>query len=130
MRRTLIILFLTSCAMTAAAQQQLSLDSCRALAIRNNKQLGIATLKKDAAHYAVKAAKTQYLPKLNVIGGYVFTSKEISLLNNEQKGTLSGLGTNWSTSLSKDMSTLLTKLAQDGVLTPEQAQSTLERIGK
>lgn len=129
MRRTLIILFLTSCAMTAAAQQQLSLDSCRALAIRNNKQLGIATLKKDAAHYAVKAAKTQYLPKLNVMGGYVFTSKEISLLNNEQKGTLSGLGTNLSTSLSKDMSTLLTKLAQDGVLTPEQAQNIGKELG-
>lgn len=122
MKKKLILLFLTSCAISASAQQQLSLDSCRALAVRNNKQLSISSLKKDAARNTVKAAKTQYLPKLNVVGGYMFTSKEISLLNNEQKSTLSGLGTSLSSSLGKDMSTLLTKLAQDGVLTPEQAQ--------
>ena len=37
------------CIPQASAQQVLSLDSCRALALRNNKQLNIARLKQDLA---------------------------------------------------------------------------------
>ncbi len=121
MRKKILLLLLVACAVPVAAQQVLSLDSCRALAMRNNKQLGITQYKKEAAKYTVKAAKTQYLPKLNVVGGYMFTSREISLLNNEQKSTLSSIGTALSGSLGKDISSVLTKLTQDGVLTPEQA---------
>ena len=121
MRTKLLLLLLVACAVPVAAQQALSLDSCRALAMRNNKQLGITQYKKEAAKYTVKAAKTQYLPKLNVVGGYMFTSREISLLNNEQKSTLSSIGTALSGSLGNDISSVLTKLTQDGVLTPEQA---------
>ena len=67
MRKKLLLLLLVACAVPVAAQQALSLDSCRALAMRNNKQLGITQYKKEAAKYTVKAAKTQYLPKLRNI---------------------------------------------------------------
>lgn len=116
MRKKILLLLLVACAVPVAAQQALSLDSCRALAMRNNKQLGITQYKKEAAKYTVKAAKTQYLPKLNVVGGYMFTSREISLLNKEQKSTLSSIGTALSGSLGNDISSVLTKLTQDGVL--------------
>ena len=123
MKKNILLFLLMACGVPAVAQQVLSLDSCRALAMRNNKQLGITQYKQQAAHYAVKAAKTQYLPKLNVLGGYMFTSKEISLLNNEQKSTLNSIGTNLGGSLGSDISTTITKLTQDGVLTPQQAQN-------
>lgn len=118
-----------ACAVPVSAQYVLSLDSCRALAMRNNKQLGVAKFKKEAAHYAAKAAKTQYLPKLNVVGGYQYTSREISLLSKEQKATLGSIGTSMSSSLSADVSSVLTKLAQDGVLTPDQATHMGEVLG-
>ena len=113
---------LVACGATAMAQQLLSLDSCRAMAIRNNKQMGITQQKKVMAHYTTKAARTQYLPKLNVVGGYMFTSREISLLSKEQKTTLSNIGTALSGSIGEDISSVIAAMTRDGVFTPSQAE--------
>ena len=78
---------------TAEAQQALSLDSCRAMALRNNKQLGVAELKKDVAQNLRKSARTKYLPHVSAIGTYQWTSEELSLLNDQQKHSLSNIGT-------------------------------------
>ncbi len=75
------------------AQQTLTLDSCRALALKNNKELRISQEKINAARYEKKAAFINYLPKIEFMGGYMRTQKEISLLNDEQKQTISNLGT-------------------------------------
>ena len=80
--------------MPVAAQQLLSLDSCRAMALRNNKQMSVQQLKQDIAANLRKSARTKYLPHVSAIGTYQFTSEEISILNNEQKSRLSNLGTN------------------------------------
>ena len=78
------------------AQEALSLDSCRALAISNNKELLISQEKINAAHYQKKAAFTNYLPNISATGGYMRSQKELSILSDAQKGALSGLGTNLS----------------------------------
>ena len=111
------------------AQQLLSLDSCRAMAIRNNKQMGITQQKKVMAHYTTKAARTQYLPKLNVVGGYMFTSREISLLSKEQKTTLSNIGTALSGSIGEDISSVIAAMTRDGVFTPSQAEHIAAVLG-
>ena len=69
-----------------SAQSTLTLDSCRALALSNNKELRISAEKITAAHYEKKAAFTNYLPKIAAIGTYMRTQKEISLLSDQQKG--------------------------------------------
>jgi len=79
---------------TLEAQQLLTLDSCRAMALRNNKQLGISRVKQEVAANLRKSARTKYLPHVNALGGYEWTSKEISLLNDDQKEALSNVGTN------------------------------------
>ena len=76
-----------------SAQSTLTLDSCRALALSNNKELRISAEKITAAHYEKKAAFTNYLPKIAAIGTYMRTQKEISLLSDEQKGVISQIGT-------------------------------------
>ena len=63
----------------------LSLDSCRAMALRNNKQMSVAKVKQEVNAYLRKSARTNYLPKVNALGGYLFTSREISILNDDQK---------------------------------------------
>ena len=83
----------------AGAQQLLSLDSCRAMALRNNKELSISRVKQEVAANVRKSARTKYLPHINALGGYEWTSKEISLLNDEQKETLSNLGTSLTSGL-------------------------------
>ena len=70
------------------------MDSCRALALTNNKDLLISHEKINAAHYQRKAAFTNYLPNFSATGAYMRNQKEFSLLNNDQKAALSGLGSN------------------------------------
>lgn len=93
MKKTLILAFLLSNSLFLQSQGILSLDSCRALAIANNKELLIANEKINAAHYQRKAAFTNYLPNFSATGAYMRNQKEFSLLSNDQKAALSGLGT-------------------------------------
>ena len=76
------------------AQRVLSLDSCRAMALRNNKQMSVQRVKQEVAKNLRKSARTKYLPQVSAAGGYLYTSKEISLLSDENKDKLSNLGTN------------------------------------
>lgn len=71
----------------------LSLDSCRALAVRNNKELRMAGERLRAATYEHKAARTKYMPRVSATGVYMHTSREISLLSDEQKGAIGNVGT-------------------------------------
>ena len=111
-------------AMTAAEAQslELNLDSCRAMALRNNKQLNASKLKKDVATNLKKSARTKYLPKVDALGGYEWFSKEISLLNDGQKSAFSNLGSNILGGISGNANNLMTELVGKGLLTPEQAQ--------
>ena len=94
MKKVFLLTFLLSFTFTVKAQSFLSLDSCRALALANNKDLLISNEKINAAHYERKAAFTNYLPNFSATGTYMRNQKEFSLLNKDQKAALSGLGTN------------------------------------
>ena len=123
MRKLLVIYLLAGIITPAAAQRTLSLDSCRAMALRNNKQLSVAKLKQEVALNTRKAAKTKYLPKVDLLGGYEWTSQEVSLLKDSQKDMLGNLGTTASTSLGEKATNILGTLAQQGMITPQQAQA-------
>ncbi|MCR4810510.1 MAG: TolC family protein [Prevotella sp.] len=83
----------------AGAQTILSLDSCRAMALRNSKQMGVAEVKQDMAKNLRRSARTKYLPHVSAIGTYQYTSEEISLLNDQQKTALSNIGTTAATGM-------------------------------
>ena len=74
-------------------QTVLSLDSCRAMALRNNKQMRVAEVRRNVAANVRRAARTKYLPHVSAVGGYEHTSREISLLSDAQKSALGNLGT-------------------------------------
>ena len=94
MKKVFLLTILLSLTFIGKAQNFLSLDSCRALALANNKDLLISNEKINAAHYQRKAAFTNYLPNFSATGAYMRNQKEFSLLNNDQKAALSGLGSN------------------------------------
>ena len=81
-------------AQTVGAQRLLNLDSCRAMALRNNKQMSISRVKQEIAANVRKSARTKYLPHISALGGYEYTSKEVSILNDDQKEALNSLGSN------------------------------------
>ena len=93
MKRFLSLILLAGITIDGFSQRILSLDSCRNLAIQNNKELRIAQEKINAAHYNKKAAFTNYLPKFDIMATYMRTQKEISLLSDEQKNSISDIGT-------------------------------------
>ena len=94
MRRLIGLVVLSGVMQAAGAQRILTLDSCRAMALRNNKQMSVQRVKQEVAKNIRKSARTKYLPHVSAAGGYLYTSKEISILSDESKETLSNLGTN------------------------------------
>ena len=129
MTHKLLILALAALAIPAQAQQVLSLDSCRAMALRNNKTLSASRLQLDMARYNTKAAKTKYLPHVSALGGYELTSRQISLLSKDQKKGLANAGTNATGALHDDLASALANMTQQGVITPEQASSLGQMFG-
>ena len=91
-----IITFLTSVFISSfvcmGETRTVSLEECRNLAINNNKELQMARLHQQGAHYQRKAAFTKYLPKRSATGMYMRTGDEVSLLSDEQRNSLTHLG--------------------------------------
>ncbi len=113
MNRLLAVCFwlLTIGISPAEAQRVLSLDSCRAMALRNNKQMSVQRVKQEVAKNIRKSARTKYLPHVSATGGYLYTSKEISILSDESKETLSNLGTNSVTQMQSGLASAMPVLS-------------------
>lgn len=126
MRKVSFTILLLSTFISVHGQRVLTLDSCRALALRNNKQINISRLKQDVAMNTKKAMRTKYLPKVDVVAGYQLTSREVSLLSDDQKTKLSNIGTGSLQKIGSTLSTSLNGHVQDwvkqGVISPQQAQ--------
>jgi len=112
MKKFFCFIYLTCLMLPTSAQGILSLDSCRALAVANNKELLISREKINAAHYRKKEAFTNYLPKISATGGYMRNQKEFSLLNDAQKGTLGSVGTQVSGALQNGIQGMMTQYPQ------------------
>ena len=107
----------------SSAQRLLTLDSCRSMALRNNKQISVSKAKQEVAANLRKSARTKYLPHISALGGYVHTSKEMSILNDDQKLALGNLGTNAAT----DIQTSLTPYAS--ILPPTLQAKLISDLG-
>lgn len=127
MRKFLCFISLACIAIVTGAQETLSLDSCRALAIANNKELLISQEKINSAHYQRKAAFTNYLPDISATGGYMRTQKEISLLNNNQKSALSSMGTQVSGAMQAGIQNILTQ--NPGLAQNPQFMALIQALG-
>ncbi|MDL2256711.1 TolC family protein [Bacteroidales bacterium OttesenSCG-928-I14] len=57
-----------------AAQQSLSLEQCREMALENNKQMTIAAENRAKSRFDVKAYMANFFPKISATGNYLFTS--------------------------------------------------------
>lgn len=77
--RTLIITAAIACSAGINAQT-VSLDSCRHMAVRNNKAIRIAEEAVKGAGYERKAAFSAYLPGIDFSGTYLYNQRQINLL--------------------------------------------------
>lgn len=67
------------------ANATVSLDSCRNMALRNNKTIRLAEEGIRSAGYEKKAAFANYLPGIDFTGGYMYNQQQIELLGEDAK---------------------------------------------
>ena len=120
-RKLILSVALAVAAFPLAAQRVFTLDSCRSMALAGNKQLLAGEKEIEAAGYEHKAARANYLVKVNAVATYFRNSREQHLLSSSTRSRLDNLGTS--------MSEPLGQLAQTaGQLHPEIA-GQLEEMG-
>lgn len=64
-----------------SAQQVRTLEECRELAVKNNKELQISSQKIKMSDEEKKAALTKYFPQLSANGAYMWNQKDLNLLD-------------------------------------------------
>ena len=109
------------------AQQLLTLDSCRALALKNNKQLGVSRVRQEVTANLRRSARTKYLPHVSALGAYEWTSRPVSLLSDDQKTTLSSMGSSAGAALTSKLSpyaSILPPALQSSLMTDLSALTT------
>lgn len=67
-----------------ATAETYSLDSCRAMALSNNKELMVKAERVRQAGYQRKQAFAAYLPAFDFAGGYTYNQKKLSLFDSDQ----------------------------------------------
>lgn len=79
-----LILLIAFVAFGAAAQDVLSLEDCRRMALSNNKTMRIMAEKVRQAEYQNKEAFAAYLPAIDFNGGYMYNSRKLSIFDSDQ----------------------------------------------
>jgi len=92
--RWVLLVFLASLATSLTAQERLTLDTCRARALRANVGLKQAEAKVDETGALEKVALMQMLPKVSANGGYLWMERSVQLLSNEQQDRIDHAGDN------------------------------------
>ncbi|MGL5682330.1 MAG: TolC family protein [Marinifilaceae bacterium] len=78
MKRILILFLLViRIVNTGIAQQLLSVEQCRAMALENSKQIDMATKQLQRQQLNVKAMRANFLPKVSASGLYMYNQKSL-----------------------------------------------------
>ena len=115
MIKKICVVLLLGSTLPAGAQRLLTLDSCRQMALRNNKQMRISKVKQEVAENVRRSARTKYLPHVSAIGTYEHTSKEISILNESQKTALGNIGTSLVGGVQEGLSNVTSQLPMQNI---------------
>jgi|WetSurMetagenome_2_1015567.scaffolds.fasta_scaffold01423_15 outer membrane protein len=83
MKRIRLIISILIIPAVLSAQEKLSLEQCRNLALEHNQKMKIAKEQVNAADAVKKSAFTQYLPDFSINGAYTYLNKDYQLLKND-----------------------------------------------
>ena len=92
-RRITLAVLAISASLCAYGQERLSLQECRDLAVRNNRDLDQARINADLAHYDRAIARANYFPNVSAAGTYMYNSMDVALIGDGQSAALRNAGT-------------------------------------
>lgn len=81
MKRTFVLLLALFSTTYMQGQRTLTLEECRDLSIKNNKELQISGEKVRVAGYEKQAAATKFFPQISAMGTYMRNQKDINLVD-------------------------------------------------
>lgn len=95
MKKTMWIIAAALCVLPtyAGAQQVLTLDECRQMAVENNNSLKTAQQKIKIAGYDRNIALANYFPKITATGTYMYTSRDWKLIDDDKAAEIQNAGT-------------------------------------
>lgn len=110
MKKTMWIIAAGLCVLPtyAGAQQVLTLDECKQMAIENNNSLKTAEQKIKIAGYDRNIALANYFPKITATGAYMYTSRDWKLIDDEKAEELQNAGTTLQDNITNKVAGLLT----------------------
>ena len=76
-----------------SAQQRLSLEDCRRMALEGSLELKQAQTRIEMAGYDRSIALANYFPNISATGAYLHNNKNIALIDDEKSALLNNLGT-------------------------------------
>lgn len=105
-------------AVPVGAQQMLSLQNCRDMALENNNNLKISQEKVNMATYDKKIAMANYFPKFSAQGAYMYNEKEIQLLSDDKINAINTVGS----TIQGDINGYIDPIIQNLMQNPMMAQ--------
>lgn len=95
MKKTMWIIAAGLCTLglSANAQQVLTLEECKQMAIENNNELKTAQQKIKVAGYDRNIALANYFPKITATGTYMYTSRDWKLIDDDKAAEIQKAGT-------------------------------------
>lgn len=109
----------------AGAQQVLTLDECRQLAVENNNSLKTAQQKIKVAGYDRNIALANYFPKITATGTYMYTSRDWKLIDDDKAAEIQNAGT----TLQNDVTNKMMQIMSDkDVMTKYMTDAAFKKL--
>lgn len=127
MKKTMWIIAAALCVLPtyAGAQQVLTLDECRQMAVENNNSLKTAQQKIKVAGYDRNIALANYFPKITATGTYMYTSRDWKLIDDDKAGEIQNSGT----TLQNDVTNKMMQIMSDkDVMTKYMTDAAFKKL--
>lgn len=109
----------------AGAQQVLTLDECRQMAVENNNSLKTAQQKIKVAGYDRNIALANYFPKITATGTYMYTSRDWKLIDDDRAAEIQNAGT----TLQNDVTNKMMQIMSDkDVMTKYMTDAAFKKL--
>lgn len=109
----------------AGAQQVLTLDECRQMAVENNNSLKTAQQKIKVAGYDRNIALANYFPKITATGTYMYTSCDWKLIDDDKAAEIQNAGT----TLQNDVTNKMMQIMSDkDVMTKYMTDAAFKKL--
>ena len=127
MKKTMWIIAAALCVLPtyAGAQQVLTLDECRQMAVENNNSLKTAQQKIKVAGYDRNIALANYFPKITATGTYMYTSRDWKLIEDDKAAVIQNAGT----TLQNDVTNKMMQIMSDkDVMTKYMTDAAFKKL--